>query len=142
MLIYGKDILCVANLQHNCAAHKSGLVAESFVCQERQLTSIEKWEVRHVDPSDLVLNMARMCDAVYMHPLRAKFCPEEVDLNAAIFEGVKSEIDGWKGGIIPQDNAVASQQIVGAHGRRVPQHVVGNRRSLAGRQQGRQGRNM
>ena len=88
------------NLQHDCVTHKCGLAAESFVRQERQLTSTEKWGIRHVNPSDLVLNMAQMRDAVYMQSLCVEVCLEEIDLNAAIFEGVKSQIDRRKGGIM------------------------------------------
>ena len=58
VLIVGQEIHCVLNLQHDCVTHKCGLTTQGFVRQECQATSVEEQGVHHVNPTDLVLNMA------------------------------------------------------------------------------------
>lgn len=143
MLIFNQDVYCVLNLQHDCVTHKCGFTVRGFVRQERQTTSVEERGIDHINPLDLVLNTARMRDAVHMHTLRTKIDTEEIDLVAAIFQGVKSEIDKRKGGVTPRDNSDAAQPSgVNARGRRASRHVAGNGRSSRGRRQGRRGGNV
>lgn len=139
MLIPRQDILCTVNLQHNCVAHNCSLSVRGFARQERQVTSIEELGVRHTEPSDLILNTAQMRDAVHMHLLRVQTHPDEIDLTAAIFEGVKSEIDKRKGKMTPQDNSNATRQNrPSTRGHRALHHPVRSGRS-SGRQRGRRG---
>jgi hypothetical protein len=135
--------VCAVNVQHNCITHKCGLVAQGFVRQERQATSVREQGIHHVNPSDLVLNTAKMRDVIHTHQFRAQLHEEEINLAAAIFDGVKSEIDRRKGTVVPQGSSdVAQQNNARGRGRRVSQHVVGNRRSSEGRQRGRRGANI
>lgn len=133
-----QEIICALNVQHDCITHKCGSVAQGFVRQERQATSVKEQGIHHVNPSDLVLNTAKMRDVIHTHQFRARLNEEDIDLAAAIFDGIKSEIDKRKGTVVTQDSSDVTQQ-GGARtrGRRVSQHVVGNRRSSEGRQRGR-----
>ncbi|KAG2126284.1 hypothetical protein DEU56DRAFT_743067 [Suillus clintonianus] len=88
-----EQILCAANLQHQCQAHNctSSPSDIEFVYEERAKTSKAKAVIRHIgDPDDLVLNTARMRDAKHMQGLRVPVQPP--DMNLAILEGAAREI--------------------------------------------------
>ncbi|KAG1806360.1 uncharacterized protein HD556DRAFT_1428515 [Suillus plorans] len=88
-----EQILCAANLQHQCRVHKCTSLASDveFVYEEQAKTSKAKAVIHHIgDPDDLVLNTARMQDAKHMQGLRVPIQPQ--DMNLAILEGAAREI--------------------------------------------------
>ncbi|KAG1847728.1 hypothetical protein F4604DRAFT_1500236, partial [Suillus subluteus] len=64
-----KQILCAANLQHQCQAHNCKDFASNveFIYEEQAKTSKAKTVICHVgDPDDLILNTAQMHNAKHM----------------------------------------------------------------------------
>lgn len=87
-----QNILCAANLQHRCEAHKCDTSGIEYVYEERQQTEKTKPSVHHIgDANDLVLNTARMRDAKHFHHLRIP--TEPLDMDIAIHEGAAGEIN-------------------------------------------------
>ncbi|KAG1833240.1 hypothetical protein DFJ58DRAFT_736126 [Suillus subalutaceus] len=88
-----EQILCAANVQHQCQAHNCKDFASDieFIYEERVKTSKAKTVICHVrDPDDLILNTAWMHNAKHMQGLWVPVQP--LDMNLAILEGAAREI--------------------------------------------------
>lgn len=59
-------ILCSINAQHNCARNKCTLTAPRSQRVERETVESASLGVDHVNPTDLILNTAKMRDAKYI----------------------------------------------------------------------------
>ena len=87
-------LLCVANVQHNCAAHNCGTSNTAAVRQERHATTFFKAQILHNQPSDVILNTARMRDAIYFQHFRLQ--PPSVNMQELIMNGCMKEVDQRK----------------------------------------------
>ncbi|KAG1784306.1 uncharacterized protein HD556DRAFT_1251521, partial [Suillus plorans] len=86
-----EQILCTANLQHQCQLHKCAASGTDFIYEERVKTSKTKLAIHHSgDPGDLILNTAQMHNAKHMQGLRIPI--RQPDMNLAILEGAAREI--------------------------------------------------
>ncbi|KAI0311058.1 hypothetical protein OF83DRAFT_1046293, partial [Amylostereum chailletii] len=57
------DVICLINVQHNCAAEKYDTSAHVRIRYERDLSTQTRPAVRHYMPTNLLLNTAQMRSA-------------------------------------------------------------------------------
>lgn len=88
------QILCITNVQHNCAAHRCQLTKQVAVVQEREASTKYANRLHHEHPEDLMLNMAQMRSASF----RSQFhiSPPPLVPQQAIEEGARFAIDRRK----------------------------------------------
>ncbi|KAK1228871.1 hypothetical protein PQX77_008081 [Marasmius sp. AFHP31] len=75
-----EDILCTANVQHDCIRQKCKVHLTQVVRQERHDTGLRRGQIVHNgDPHDIVLNTAKMRDAKFIQKFRVshKILPVE-----------------------------------------------------------------
>ena len=89
-----QKIVCLINVQHCCALHNCTIANTSTVRQERHNTTFTKAQVVHEDPTDLILNTARMHDAIFMHEYQ--FNPSNINMETSIMQGCVKEINERK----------------------------------------------
>lgn len=71
MLTVSKNILCVANTQHNCAHHGCKATGQQAVTQERVQTSKTISVIEHIGKlDDVFLNLFQMRNAAQLTPFR------------------------------------------------------------------------
>ena len=83
-------MLCVVNVQHNCAAHGCDDQGQEIVLEEREKSNQTKAKIRHFVPTDIMLNTAQMRDAI--HVQRFRICASAIDRENAILQGAASEV--------------------------------------------------
>ncbi|THU88942.1 hypothetical protein K435DRAFT_622432, partial [Dendrothele bispora CBS 962.96] len=54
------DIICVANVQHNCHDHKCPVTRTKTTVLERERSTQKALEVSHLVPDDIILNTVQM----------------------------------------------------------------------------------
>ncbi|THH18949.1 hypothetical protein EUX98_g8870 [Antrodiella citrinella] len=93
-----QNILCTANVQHQCAKFECEDSAFVFIRQERQLSDQTRPVIEHKEAQHLVLNTARMRDAVHMNLMYNQVDPQTIDhsLEEAVTAGVAAVIDARK----------------------------------------------
>ncbi|KIJ47113.1 hypothetical protein M422DRAFT_136230, partial [Sphaerobolus stellatus SS14] len=57
------DAQCTVNIQHNCHDNKCTIELGAVAMQEREKSSDRKFIVKHLNPSDFILNTSQMRDA-------------------------------------------------------------------------------
>ncbi|KAK6985102.1 hypothetical protein R3P38DRAFT_2480447, partial [Favolaschia claudopus] len=95
VVLGAKDLLCAVNVQHNCKDNHCSATAGVPVFQERTKTTQTAARVAHAsNPQDIVLNTAKMRDAVYVQQYRI----DSVSMNVerVITESAAKEIDARK----------------------------------------------
>ncbi|KAH9045528.1 hypothetical protein EDB85DRAFT_1852863, partial [Lactarius pseudohatsudake] len=91
------DILSAVNVQHRCYNHGCKASGVEYIYQERQVTTQIRRVVEHINPSDCVLNTARMRDAAQLDAFRFRIDPTSILFTDAILEGVRKEFDSHSG---------------------------------------------
>ncbi|KAH9040605.1 hypothetical protein EDB84DRAFT_1436749 [Lactarius hengduanensis] len=91
------DILSAVNVQHRCYNHGCKASGVEYIYQERQVTTQIRRVVEHINPSDCVLNTARMQDAAQLDAFRFRIDPTSILFTDAILEGVRKEFDSHSG---------------------------------------------
>ena len=89
-----QSVLCVVNVQHNCAAHACDTQGQTSVYEERERTTHMKPRTRHFVPEDIMLNTAQMRDAIHIQ--RFRITANALDRDHAIMLGAKSEVEAQK----------------------------------------------
>ncbi|KAI0670253.1 hypothetical protein C8Q78DRAFT_975449 [Trametes maxima] len=93
-LLSAETILCNVNAQHHCAAHGCEASGSRNVRQERELTTQTVARVQHIQPNDLILNIAQMRDSHHLQKFRVE--SEAMDVEKTILAAVAREIDAQK----------------------------------------------
>ncbi|KAF8178467.1 hypothetical protein BJ912DRAFT_1045365 [Pholiota molesta] len=92
------DILCTINTPHDCK--RNGCSASGFkhIYQERIRTEHQQPIIEHkVNPDDLILNTAKMRDAIHIQKYRISSCPiDDQEEEMIISTSVKALIDSRK----------------------------------------------
>ncbi|KAH9925773.1 uncharacterized protein B0H18DRAFT_1085196 [Fomitopsis serialis] len=71
VLTSNQDILCTANVVHNCAKHQCAVTRTKVIYQERHQTEFKDNEIHHLsDQDNLVLNLAQLRDAAVLQLLQ------------------------------------------------------------------------
>ena len=65
-----KDVLCVANTQHNCCENNCDLSGTRRIREEREVTDRAEATVHHYNAEDLILNLGQMRHAVHYRHFR------------------------------------------------------------------------
>jgi hypothetical protein len=89
-----QSVLCVVNVQHNCAAHACDTQGQISVYEEHERTTHMKPRTRHFVSEDIMLNTAQMRDAI--HVQRFRIAANALDHDHAIMLGAKSEVEAQK----------------------------------------------
>ena len=93
-------IICATNVQHCCEPHHCMDSGFEFIQQEGHTTSITCPSIVHNQPGDLLLNTARMRDAIHMEKLRYPIHADSIQMEDAIMAGVTQEINVRKETVI------------------------------------------
>lgn len=86
-------MLCTVNIQHHCHTHKCAASGSEAIYQERQETAECQPIVVHSNPTDLILNTARMHDAMHFDLLREHIDSTTFETDLTIIQGAQQEID-------------------------------------------------
>ncbi|KAI9438663.1 hypothetical protein H4582DRAFT_2076295 [Lactarius indigo] len=86
------DILSTVNVQHRCYNHGCKASGVEYIYQERQVTTQTRRVIEHINPSDCVLNTARMRDAMQLDTFRFQIDPTSILFTDAILEGWEQEL--------------------------------------------------
>ena len=90
--VYGQDLLCTVNVQHDCATYQCTATGTVQVRQERILTGQTKAAVVHQRPTEgFVLNIAQMRDALHLRRYRPT-APELIS-DDVVMMGVAKEVN-------------------------------------------------
>ena len=86
-----QEVICVVNVQHNCAGHGCDTSARWSVRQERELTSNVQSQMKHYQTKDVILNTSQMCSQKHLHRFRS--VPVALDEDMAILSGATRELE-------------------------------------------------
>ncbi|KAJ3841467.1 hypothetical protein F5878DRAFT_610142 [Lentinula raphanica] len=93
-LVLPQDVLCIANVQHNCCDNKCPVKRTGSVMKEREESKEKVLRVEHIDPGSLILNTAQMRSSAYLQPFRMKIPLSNREV--IIQDSVRAEIDARK----------------------------------------------
>jgi hypothetical protein len=63
-----QELLCTVNVQHNCPPNGCNLTGTQPILEEREDTGRTAPAVHHINPNDIVLNLAQMRDSALLRP--------------------------------------------------------------------------
>ncbi|KAJ3712456.1 hypothetical protein C8R42DRAFT_594627, partial [Lentinula raphanica] len=93
-LVLPQDVLCVANIQHNCCDNKCPVKRTGSVMKEREESKEKVLRVEHINTGSLILNTAQMRSSAYLQPFRMSIPMS--DRGSIIQDSVRAEIDARK----------------------------------------------
>jgi hypothetical protein len=91
-----QQIICAANLQHDCHTYRCKSTTVGYLQQERHATQIPQLSITHNNAASLVINIACMHDVFHTRQLRIPLHSSADLLNLAIHASVAVEIDRRK----------------------------------------------
>ncbi len=91
-----QQILCSANVQHQCHSHCCVTSGSEVIYQEWQATNQRQVVIVHNAPEDLLLNTTQMHDASHFSWHCVSIDVTALDFNSAIMNGAQQEVDSCK----------------------------------------------
>lgn len=85
-----QEVLCLVNVQHNCAAHACTDTGRAALYQERERAT-SKAVISHRDKGDLLLNTFQMRNSPLLQLFRQE--PEALNRDESILLGAQAEVD-------------------------------------------------
>ncbi|VDC01359.1 unnamed protein product [Peniophora sp. CBMAI 1063] len=95
-LVDFKNLVCLVNVQHNCADNNCDMSGSAKLIQEREDTGRTVPRVKHHNPDDIMLNIAQQRSARYVGVFRAPVQP--LELESSVMTGAEREIREQKAG--------------------------------------------
>jgi hypothetical protein len=89
-----KHIVCIVNVQHNCAANKCTNNGRQFIRQERETTIQTRAHIQHINEDDVILNTTQQRSAELISQFRVEVPP--IDRKKAIHDGAAAKIADQK----------------------------------------------
>ncbi|KAI5990253.1 hypothetical protein EDD15DRAFT_2453804 [Pisolithus albus] len=94
LVLPANALICCINVQHNCAGNKCTRSSTISIYEEREKTAKTMRRIEHRNPTDLVLNIAQMRNAIHMQQFRTQV--QQMDRDWAIHTGAAAELNAQR----------------------------------------------